>query len=69
MTMKTVAPETRSEREEERILRWRFDRLREAGFADADAAELAARRDVDLHHATDLMRRGCPAGTALRILH
>jgi len=29
---------------------------------------LAERSDVDLHHAVDLLRNGCPPSTAVRIL-
>ena len=45
-------------------------RIHEAieGMTRMSAAELAARADVDLHLATELLERGCPAATALRIL-
>ena len=33
-----------------------------------DASLLAHHDDVDLHEAVDLVRRGCPPATALRIL-
>jgi len=56
------------EGEKEQVRLWRLGALRRAGF-DADAAEvLAGREDVDLHFAIDLVRRGCPAETAFRIL-
>jgi hypothetical protein len=29
---------------------------------------LAANRDIDLHRAVELLRRGCPVETAVRIL-
>jgi hypothetical protein len=58
------APET----ENERVLRWRLGELRRAGFGFQDAVLLALSPDVDLHLATDLLARGCPADTALRIL-
>ena len=60
-------PETR-ENEAERVARWRLEQLVRAGFDEAGALLLAAKRHVDLHDASDLLRRGCPADTALRIL-
>jgi hypothetical protein len=60
-------PETR-ETEAERVVRWRLEQLVRAGFDEAAALLLAAMRNVDLHRASDLLRHGCPADTALRIL-
>ena len=60
-------PEIR-ETESERVARWRIEQLVRAGFDEAAALLLAAMRNVDLHDASDLLRRGCPADTALRIL-
>ena len=56
------------ETESERIERWRAHELERAGYDVDDAAELAARHDVDLHFAVGLLERGCPPETALRIL-
>jgi hypothetical protein len=56
------------ESETERIQRWRAGELERAGYDESDAAELAGRMDVDLHLAIDLLERGCPPSTALRIL-
>jgi hypothetical protein len=56
------------ETEGERIRRWRAEELERAGYGREAAAELAARADVDLHLAIELIERGCPAATALRIL-
>ena len=56
------------ETESERIQRWRAEELERAGYGPAEAAELAGRLDVDLHRAVELLERGCPADTALRIL-
>jgi hypothetical protein len=47
---------------------WRAEQLELAGFGAAAAAELAARQDVDLHGAIELLRDGCPAELALKIL-
>ena len=65
--MTPYEPETR-ETESERVARWRIEQLVRAGFDEAAALLLAAMRHVDLHYASDLLRRGCPADTALRIL-
>ena len=46
---------------------WRFEELLRAGYTIPDALELAVRRDIDLHWAASLVRRGCPSGTAVRI--
>lgn len=54
--------------EAEDVLRWRFRALVAAGYELEAAAVLASRVDVDLHRACDLVQRGCPAATALRIL-
>ena len=54
--------------ESDRIQRWRAEELERAGYDEPDAAELAGRADVDLHLAVDLLERGCPTKTALRIL-
>ncbi len=56
------------ETESERIERWRSEELERAGYGAADAAEIASRHDVDLHLAVELLERGCPVTTALRIL-
>lgn len=56
------------ETELERIERWRSEMLQRAGYGPAAATELAARHDVDLHRAIDLVGQGCPEDIALRIL-
>lgn len=50
------------------VLRWRFDVLIRVGFDIEDAAVIAANVEIDLHEAEDLLCRGCPSETALRIL-
>jgi hypothetical protein len=57
-----------TETESERIQRWRAQELERAGYDGVDAVQLAGRPDVDLHLAIELLERGCPTGTALRIL-
>jgi hypothetical protein len=56
------------ETESERIERWRAAELERAGYGADDAVELASRNYVDLHLAVELLERGCPTETALRIL-
>ena len=51
-----------------RVLSWRIEQLIAAGFDSEAAFVLALDRDVDLHDATELVRRGCPPGTAFCIL-
>jgi hypothetical protein len=66
--MTTADVLTTRETESERILNWRFEELGRAGYGVLAATELAERTDVDLHGAVELLRAGCPEGTALRIL-
>ena len=66
--MNTTASSTNVATEEQRVALWRAEELERAGFAPAAASALAVSREVDLHAALDLVRQGCPHGTALRIL-
>ena len=68
--MSMTAAETRlaPDSELERIEQWRGEELERAGYPVRDAAMLAARHDVDLHLAIDLVDRGCPVPVALEIL-
>jgi hypothetical protein len=65
-----TAAETRLalDTELERIEEWRREELGRVGYPIREAARLAARHDIDLHLATDLIRRGCPVPVALQIL-
>jgi hypothetical protein len=54
-----VAPEVRD---------WRRHVLRQAGFEDVLARQLAADADVDLHDLLELVDAGCPPELAARIL-
>jgi hypothetical protein len=56
------------ESEIERVERWRAEELERVGYDAESAGRLAARHDVDLHRAVELLRQGCPPETALRIL-
>ena len=60
--------EVLDEGEAERLLRWRLVELIAAGYCWDDALRLATHVEIDLRVAGDLLRRGCPAETALRIL-
>jgi hypothetical protein len=64
-----AAPDTDIvETEAERVERWRTSELMRAGFPGDDALTLAARFDIDLHDAIELVQRGCPPELAIRIL-
>ena len=65
--MNTAAHEI-VETEPERVERWRTAELMRVGFAGDDAVALAARAEVDLHEAIELVQRGCPPELAVRIL-
>jgi len=56
------------EKSADAVVDWRCERLRAAGYLDEEAAELAARPDVDVHLAERLLAQGCPRELALRIL-
>ena len=56
------------ETELERVERWRTAELLRVGFAGDDAVALAARLEVDLHQAIELVQSGCPPELAFRIL-
>ena len=52
----------------ERIEQWRAEELERAGYPPHAAKELAARTDVDLHLAAELLAKGCSKELALQIL-
>ena len=54
--------------EQELVELWRAEALERAGYPAADAAKLASRMDVDLHHAAELLAKGCTVELALLIL-
>ena len=56
------------ETELERVEHWRAEELVRAGFDPSDAVALAARHDIDLHLAIELVEQGCPYETAIDIL-
>ncbi|MGZ4401692.1 MAG: hypothetical protein ACXVRI_02420 [Gaiellaceae bacterium] len=50
------------------VHRWRLDELVRAGYEPGDALVLSRHPEIDLHAAIDLVKHGCPSGTAVRIL-
>jgi hypothetical protein len=56
------------ETEMERVEHWRAEELVRAGYEPSDAVALAARHDIDLHLAVQLIQQGCPYETAIEIL-
>jgi hypothetical protein len=68
MSATTVELDLELDAETERVLLWREEELERVGYERAAARDLAERTYVDLHLAMDLLRRGCPVDTALRIL-
>jgi hypothetical protein len=63
-----TAAETEIREEVDLVQIWRAEQLELAGYNAAAAAQLAARHDVDLHGAIELLSDGCPAELALKIL-
>ena len=52
----------------EKVEHWRAEELVRAGYDPSDALALAARHDIDLHFAVELIEQGCPYETAIEIL-
>jgi hypothetical protein len=63
-----TAAELVYESELTQVERWRVDELERAGYDPRAAMTLAARQDIDLHRAVDLLRKGCSPDLALKIL-
>jgi len=61
-------PEIPHATEMDSITGWRFGYLLGAGYDPEAALLIAQDSGVDLHRAADLVQRGCPTDTALRIL-
>lgn len=66
MALEHVAEHASSELE--RVEAWRASELIRAGYPTDAALELAARADIDLHDAVQLLARGCAPQLAARIL-
>jgi hypothetical protein len=54
--------------ERDQVVSWRLTTLLAAGYERPDARKIAESLEVDLHAAVELVRRGCPHQTAVRIL-
>ena len=54
--------------EHEKIVRWRAEELERAGYGTRAAGRLAARYDIDLDRAIELLDQGCPPELAIKIL-
>jgi hypothetical protein len=63
-----VQTKTRHERQVDEVVRWRRERLAEAGFSLPLAARVANDARYDLHALVELVERGCPPELAARIL-
>jgi hypothetical protein len=50
------------------VEQWRVESLMRAGYDEGAARQLAARPEIDLHAATDLLHHGCSPELALQIL-
>ena len=68
MTYLVATPESTDTEELIRVLVWRFKQLCRSGFELELATTIAARMDVDLHEAIDLVEHGCPPDLAGRIV-
>ena len=66
--MTTADVQVVNETELERVEHWRAEELIRAGYDPSDAVALAARHDIDLHFAVELIEQGCPYETAIEIL-
>jgi hypothetical protein len=66
--MTTAEIHVTAETELERVETWRAEELIRAGYTPTDAVALAARHDIDLHSAVELMSLGCPYELAIEIL-
>jgi len=54
--------------QEDPVRRWRREELERAGYPKTYAALLGNLEEIDLHVAVELVLKGCPLETALRIL-
>jgi hypothetical protein len=50
------------------VRRWRLQELVRAGYNPGDALVMSGQPEIDLHRAIELVKRGCPPHTAVRIL-
>ena len=64
--MSTAEVNVRSELDQ--VEHWRAQELIRAGYPAEATAKLAARHDIDLHGAVEMLASGCSAELALQIL-
>jgi hypothetical protein len=62
------AADVHEQTEIERVERWRLQELERAGYPTRSAEALAARHDIDLRRAVEMLERGCPPELAVKIL-
>jgi hypothetical protein len=68
MASAAQTPVTTLESELDLVEQWRLEALERAGYDSESASVLSVSHEVDLHHAVDLLARGCPVDLALQIL-
>jgi hypothetical protein len=66
--MMVMDPDVLTSTERDQVERWRAGELERAGFDVSLARKLAARLDIDLHVAIELVANGCPPELAGQIL-
>lgn len=66
--MRTFKPHPERSADQDRLLAWRIERLREVGCPAPLADTLARERRYDLHALLELADRDCPIELAVRIL-
>ena len=66
--MTTAEIQEVGETEVQRVEHWRAEELIRGGYTATDAVALAARHDIDLHRAVELIALGCPYELAIDIL-
>ena len=54
--------------EAQRVLQWRYDWLKDAGYSDQNANQLALRTDIDWRFASELLKTSNDQEMAMRIL-
>jgi hypothetical protein len=57
-----------ADNEAEAVLLWRFENMTRAGVPVEDALVIASHVEIDLHDASELLRRGCPPELVVPIL-
>ena len=66
--LQTLARPSSDEQRRSRFVQARFEALAEWGIPTAHALAIADATDVDILHAVELLRHGCPSDLVLGIL-